>query len=86
MKPRDMQFLDAPTKVATGDGENDHNRFLTVHEVATMLQVPVSWVYGRLRDRSSEPLPAYRVGKYWRFREQEIVAWVTRQKRGTHAA
>lgn len=86
MTPRNVQVLHPSAKAATGEEENDDNRFLTVGEVAKLLQVPVSWIYGRLRDRSSEPLPAYRVGKYWRFREQEIVAWVTRHKRGPHAA
>lgn len=40
---------------------------LTVQQVAELLQVPVSWVYGRMRKRSLERLPAYRLGKYWRF-------------------
>ena len=59
---------------------------LTVEEVASLLHVPVSWVYGRMRKRSLERLPAYRLGKYWRFREDEIHAWVKRQSRGHHAA
>lgn len=52
---------------------------LTVAEVAHLLQVPVSWVYGRMRRRSPERLPAYKLGKYWRFRESEIAAWLTDQ-------
>ena len=47
---------------------------LTVQQVAELLQVPVSWVYGRMRTRSQERLPAYVSGsigdsierKYWR--------------------
>jgi len=42
---------------------------LTVQQVAELLQVPVSWVYGRLRKRSLEKLPRYRLGKYWRFNQ-----------------
>jgi excisionase family DNA binding protein len=61
-------------------------RLLTVEEVASLLHVPVSWVYGRMRKRSLERLPGYRLGKYWRFREGEIHAWVGRQSRGHHAA
>jgi len=64
----------------------DRNRFLTVHEVADLLQVPVSWVYGRMRARSTDKLPAYRIGKYWRFREEEIVTWMQRHRRGSDAA
>ena len=48
---------------------------LTVQQVAELLQVPVSWVYGRLRKRSLERLPGYRVGKYWRFDRQEVLAF-----------
>ena len=64
----------ASRHVATGGEKRDERLFLTVHEVAELLQVPVSWVYGRLRKRSTEQLPGYRVGKYWRFRQEEILA------------
>lgn len=53
---------------------------LTVKEVAELLRVPVSWVYDRARSRSLDRLPAMRLGKYWRFREDEIVAWMRRQQ------
>lgn len=64
---------------ATGERGQASSRLLTVEEVADLLHVPVSWVYGRMRKRSLERLPAYRLGKYWRFREDEIHAWVKRQ-------
>jgi excisionase family DNA binding protein len=76
----------ASQRTATGEEKRDGRLFLTVREVAELLQVPVSWVYGRMRKRSSEQLPAYRVGKYWRFREEEILAWVKCHKRGSHVA
>lgn len=69
---------------ATGGRERDH--LLTVREVADLLNVPVSWVYGRTRKRSMERLPGYRLGKYWRFREDEILAWVECQREGHRAA
>jgi excisionase family DNA binding protein len=64
----------------------DEGQLLTVQEVAALLRVPVSWVYGRTRKRSLEGLPGYRLGKYWRFREEEILVWVQRQRGGYHAA
>jgi len=67
-------------------GSREEGQLLTVQEVARLLRVPVSWVYGRTRKRSLERLPGYRLGKYWRFREEEIHAWVRRQSRGHHAA
>lgn len=66
--------------------ERQEGQFLTVQEVAKLLRVPVSWVYGRTRKRSLERLPGYRLGKYWRFREGEILAWVKCQRGGYHAA
>jgi excisionase family DNA binding protein len=75
----------ASPHTATGDGRQDEGRLLTVHEVAALLQVPTSWVYARTRKRSAEHLPGYRLGKYWRFRREDIFAWIDRQ-RGTRNA
>jgi excisionase family DNA binding protein len=71
---------------ATREKGQASSRLLTVEEVADLLHVPVSWVYGRMRKRSLERLPAYRLGKYWRFRENEIFAWVERQAGGRHGS
>ncbi len=65
---------------ATGDREA--NRLLTIQQVAAMLHVPVSWVYGRTRKRSTQRLPGIRLGKYWRFREEEIHRWIESQHGG----
>jgi excisionase family DNA binding protein len=62
------------------------SEFLTVHQVAELLQVPVSWVYGRMRKRSFERLPGYRLGKYWRFDREEVLAWVARHQANREAA
>ena len=59
---------------------------MTVQQVAELLQVPVSWVYGRLRKRSLEKLPGYRLGKYWRFDRAEVLAWVARHQTNREAA
>jgi excisionase family DNA binding protein len=61
---------------------NTKNELLTVTETAALLRVPVSWVYGRLRTRSTDRIPAYRLGKYWRFRGEEVLAWVKRHTSG----
>lgn len=55
---------------------------MTVQQVAQLLQVPVSWVYGRVRKRSLEKLPGYRLGKYWRFDKEEVLAWLAQQGEG----
>ena len=71
---------------ATGGIGTGRGRLLTVEDVAVLLHVPVSWVYGRTRKRSLERLPGYRIGKYWRFREDEVSEWVKRQRGEPHAA
>ncbi|HKV23359.1 MAG TPA: helix-turn-helix domain-containing protein [Candidatus Acidoferrum sp.] len=70
---------------ATGEKRKESRVLLTVEEVAALLHVPVSWVYGRMRKRSLERLPAYRLGKYWRFREDEIFAWIGRRRTNSEA-
>ena len=63
-----------------------NSELLTVPQVAELLQVSVSWVYGRLHKRSLERLPGYRLGKYWRFDREEVLAWVTRHQTNREAA
>jgi excisionase family DNA binding protein len=82
----DESSFSSPNMAVHTEAAREESHLLTVHEVATMLQVPISWVYGRLRKGSVERLPGYRLGKYWRFREAEVLAWVESQRRGSHAA
>jgi excisionase family DNA binding protein len=60
--------------------------FLTVQQVAELLHVPVSGVYGRLRKGSLERLPGYRLGKYWRLDRDEVLAWLAQQRGNRKAA
>lgn len=76
----------APQHAFTGGESRGESHFLTVHEVAALLQVPVSWVYGRLRKRTRDRLPGYRLGKYWRFSELEVLAWVKSLRGDSDAA
>ena len=55
---------------------------LTVEEVSELLCVPVSWVYERTRKRGQDRIPGFRLGKYWRFREEDVIAWLERQRSG----
>jgi excisionase family DNA binding protein len=65
----------------TPEVPNSH-ALLTVEEVAELLKVPVSWVYERTRRRSSDRIPGFRLGKYWRFRGKDVIAWLERQGAG----
>lgn len=56
---------------------------LTPAELATRLNVPTSWIREKTRERARvrdrDPLPVVRLGKYTRFRWEEIEAWLARQ-------
>jgi excisionase family DNA binding protein len=52
---------------AQDSGSQSNCALLTVAEVAELLRVPKSWVYGHL-----ERLPTVRLGRYVRFRRAEI--------------
>ncbi len=73
-------------QIAHGTVAKAHNesvgrtRLLTVEQVADLLRVPRSWVYGRARTRDRDRLPGMRLGKYWRFREADVLAWLETQK------
>lgn len=76
----------APTRAATAGTCVDTSHLLTVSEVAQLLRVPVSWVYTRTRHRNNSRLPGYRLGKYWRFDRDEVLAWVQNQAKDFRAA
>jgi len=77
--------LNLPPKYAangtTDGGAREKEQLLTVQEVANLLRVPVSWVYGHTRKRSRERIPGYRVGKYWRFSADEVMSWLREARR-----
>jgi len=76
----------APLHAATVGSTGCEFRFLTVSEVAQLLRVPISWIYARTRQRTLNRLPGYRLGKYWRFRQEEVLTWVESQRRDSDAA
>ena len=76
-----IQSYQAATSAATG-GEKQHDpHLLNVQEVGALLQVPTSWVYERTRRLGDEQLPHLKLGKYLRFEESAVVAFVRRQRR-----
>ena len=56
------------------------DELLTVGDVAELLRVPVSWVYGRTRRRDFGRLPHLKLGKYLRFSQQEVLNWLERMR------
>jgi len=80
----DSELNCIPENSANGTTEGNRRQerqLLTVREVADLLRVPVSWVYGHTRKRSRERIPGYRVGKYWRFSADEVMSWLRQARR-----
>ncbi len=59
-----------------GSSFQERDKLLTVEELAGLLQVPPSWVYSQTRKRSANRIPGFRLGKYWRFRESDVMSWL----------
>ena len=57
------------------------DELLTVEDVAQLLKVPRSWVYERTRQRGAEKLPFIKLGKYLRFEEDAIRAFLDRKRK-----
>jgi predicted DNA-binding transcriptional regulator AlpA len=70
----------ASLSAATAEERRGERNLLTVHEVAELLQVPVSWVYERTRRHGPEQLPHFKIGKYLRFEERILVEFIQRQR------
>lgn len=77
----DPNYFGHAARIATTGGEraNGH-RLLTVREVANLLHLPTSWVYERTRKAGREQLPHVKLGKYLRFEESDVLAFIQRQR------
>jgi len=64
------------TKRATSDSE-----LVDVREMALILKVPPSWLYERTR-KGSRAIPQVRLGKYVRFRADQVVKFFEAQRAG----
>ncbi len=53
-----------------------NDTLLTPREVAEMLRVPISWVYERTRRPGTARLPHIKIGKYLRFRKEDVLGWL----------
>jgi excisionase family DNA binding protein len=60
--------------------ETHEEKLLTVQEVAQILKVPPSWVYEHTRERCPDRIPGIRLGKYWRFVEGDVLAWLATKR------
>jgi len=49
---------------------------LTAEEICQYLKIPRSTLYKLINDKK---IPAFRVGRHWRFRKEQIEEWVEKQ-------
>jgi excisionase family DNA binding protein len=63
-----------------GEDSRLQGDLLTVGEVAALLKVPMSWVYERTRRRGIERMPHFKLGKYLRFSQPEVLNWLLRMR------
>lgn len=54
----------------------------TMDEMAAILKVPKSWLYARTRQKGDDTIPTIRLGRYIRFEEDKIFAWIQEQRKG----
>ncbi len=47
-----------------------------IKEMASKLDVPVSWLYSRTR---SNLIPHYKIGKYVKFDSEKVMKWIREQ-------
>ena len=61
-------------------------RLLNVQEAAELLGVPVGWVRDHASGKRAPVIPSFKVGKYRRFRADELEKWLERSREGGRAA
>lgn len=49
---------------------------LTPDELASRLKVNRTWVYEKIRHKSDNPLPVFKMGRYLRFSWTDVSAWL----------
>jgi excisionase family DNA binding protein len=57
------------------------NQLLKPQELANLLGVPTSFVYDRTRQKSPDPIPHFKVGKYVRFDLATVQEWLAERTR-----
>ena len=58
-------------------GDLNMEKWLTLEQIAEYLQMSTSSIY---KMAQAGKIPAYKVGRQWRFKIEEIDKWVEKQK------
>ncbi|MBC2709532.1 MAG: helix-turn-helix domain-containing protein [Desulfosarcina sp.] len=54
-------------------------QLLNIDQMAEVLNVPKSWLYGKTRETGPEAIPRLKLGKYLRFEPVVVLEWIRRQ-------
>ena len=54
----------------------DQKNLISVKEMASKLDLPVSWLYSRTR---TNEIPHFKIGKYVKFDESQVWDWIKKQ-------
>ena len=65
-----------------GELNSDKQRFLSPDELAQLLGVPVSWIYARTMYKGPGCIPRYKLGRYVRFKWEEVQGWLESHQEG----
>ena len=58
-------------------GDVTMDKWLTLEQIAEYLQMSTSSIY---KMSKKGKIPAYKVGRQWRFRKEEIDKWIRKQR------
>jgi excisionase family DNA binding protein len=53
-----------------------NQNLIGIKEMASKLDVPVSWLYSRTR---TNEIPHYKIGKYVKFDAEKVMQWISEQ-------
>ncbi len=55
-------------------------KLLTPDELAKILSVPKSWIYTQTRQTGPDSIPRLKLGKYLRFKINDVMEWLQKQQ------
>ncbi|WDP91077.1 MAG: helix-turn-helix domain-containing protein [Desulfobacter sp.] len=60
----------------------NQNPLINVDELAAFLNVPKSKIYSLTRQKGKDSIPRYKIGRYVRFKLNEVLEWLESRKIG----
>ena len=72
--------------IASPNGEEQRDQFISIEEVARRLHADVPWVREKIRRRCPNPMPVFNLGRHLVFDWVQVVEWVRKSPRPVHAA